>query len=197
MHDTTDEQDHSKLLAAITRQAIDDYIKLQHPKYRKKKYLIEAYHQAIDMFFDNSYRFMFIPNDDGDDMSFLEMLRATLKTEHVKIHKIRDHVIAEALAFWDTKTIKTVDIPETLQINGHVYRIHHTEDVGSYTVDYLEKILTINKLPDSTNEELFVEAVFEILMYHEDIPIKPQHLAQLSKGWFRTLKLNNCFTGSN
>jgi hypothetical protein len=195
MDNMIDEQDLSKLLSAIVRQAMDDYIKLQHPKYRKKKYLTEAFHEAIDMFFDDTYLFGSIPNEDGFDMSFIDMLKTTLKTEHVDINKIRDHVIVEASSFWDTKVIKTVDIPSTLQVNGHVYNIEHTEDSGSYTVDYDEKILTLNRLPDSTNEETFVEAVFEIVLYHESIPMKTNHIDKLSKAWFRTLKLNNCFNG--
>jgi hypothetical protein len=184
MSDIIDEQDFSKLMAAIIRQAIDDYVKLQHPKYRRKKYLVEAYQQAIDMFFDHTYKFLSIPNDYGEDMSLMDMLKAALKTEHVDIEKLREHAIAEAVAFWDTKAIKTVEIPDSLQINGHVYDIRHEDSSTSYVIDFDNKILTLDKLMNTTSD-------------HEDIPIKPKHMAQLAKGWFRTLKLNNCFTGAD
>lgn len=196
MSDVIDHHDFGKLLAAIIRQALDDYIKLQHPKYRKKKYLIEAYEQAVDMFFDDDYRFLAIQNDDGDDMSLRDMVQAALKSNRVDIQKIRDHAINQAVEFWDQKQIKTIEIPESLQINGHVYRVQHHDEPG-YVVDYNNKVLTLNKQPGSENEECLVAAAFEIMLYHEDIAIKKVSLKRMSKAWFRTLKINNCFVGAD
>jgi hypothetical protein len=50
-----DEHDYKRLLRAILVHAMDDYVKLQHPKNRRKKYLREAFSSAVDMFFDSEY----------------------------------------------------------------------------------------------------------------------------------------------
>lgn len=194
--DIIDHHDFGKLLSAIIRQALDDYIKLQHPKYRQKKYLIEAWDQAVDMFFDDEYRFLAIQNDDGDDMSLRDMVKTALKSDRADIQKLRDYAIQEALEFWDNKDIKTLDIPETVQVSGHVYKVRHTED-SNYVIDFTEKILTLDKRPGIHNEERFINAVFEIMMYYEEIPIKKTNMKSMSKAWFRMLKVNNCFTGIN
>lgn len=194
MADVIDHHDFGKLLAAIVRQALDDYIKLQHPKYRKKKYLIEAYDNAVDMFFDDDYRFSAIQNEDGDDMSLRDMVQTALKSDRVEIQKIRDHAIDQAVAFWDKKEIRTVEIPESLQVNGHVYRVQHQPDPG-YKVNYEAKTLFLDKHSGSTQEECFVAATFEIMLHHEDIVLKKNDVKHISKAWFRMLKINNCFTG--
>ena len=55
-----DVKDYRLLLGHIIKQAIDDYIKLQHPKFRQKKYLHETFLDAVDMFFDPEYRFAYL-----------------------------------------------------------------------------------------------------------------------------------------
>ena len=79
---------------------------------------------------------------------------------------------------------------------GHVYRVQHQEK-PEYKIDYDTKVLTLNKHPGTIQEECFVSAVFEIMMYHEDIPVKKANMKRMSKAWFRTLKINNCFTGTD
>jgi len=188
----TDLKDYKTLLLAILRQAIDDYIKLQHPKCRKKKYLTEAFQNAIDMFFDSDYKMLYLRNDDGVDMSVQDMLALLLKRETPDITKLRDYLVKEVMTFWDTKEINVIEIPETLQINGHVYHIYHTDKTPK--INFKNKTIKIDKDSDKTeNQEQFMHQVVEIMLHHEEISLSKEHLKQLSSTWFRTLKLNNCF----
>ena len=41
---------------------------------RRKKYLQEAFDAAVSMFFDESYRFLYIKTTDGKNMSLTDLL---------------------------------------------------------------------------------------------------------------------------
>ena len=51
MNNTKALQDYKKIVAAIIDQSMDEYVKLQHPKYRKKKIHYESFATSIDIFF--------------------------------------------------------------------------------------------------------------------------------------------------
>ena len=61
----TAREDWETLLMAILTQAMNDYVKLQHPKYRKKKYLQDAFDSAVKMLFDDTFEFMYLKNEYG------------------------------------------------------------------------------------------------------------------------------------
>ena len=192
-----DVQDYKKLLTAILQQAIDDYVKLQHPKYRKKKYLQEAYLDAIDMLFDPEYRMLHVNNQYGKPMSLADMVSEVMGKEVSDLEKIKEYVIDQTLEYWDAKYIKTINIPETVQIVGHVFRVENIDgEVDLLSIDYKNKIINLHTdLSKTKKEKLFVDAVVEITFYYSDIGIKRADLEKLKKMWFTTLKLNNCFSG--
>lgn len=192
--DLIDEKDVVVLCTNILRQAIDDYSKLAHPKQRRKKYLEEAYQNAVNMFFDSAYKMIAFKNDDDEDMSLEDFIKRVLESERVDLDRLRDHVINQAVEYWETKDIRTVVIPSSVYVNGHVYQTSHHED--DYKVDYDEKVIYLNRDDsNSENQEGFVAAVHEIVCYHEDITISKQQREQLSRAWFRVLRVNNCFVG--
>lgn len=193
MEEYIDTEDRTKLIIAILKQAMDDYIKLQHPKFRKKKYLLEAFQNAVDMFFDSEYRFLYIQDSDGKDVSVKELLSILLNSNDPEMINMQEHLITEALQFWNSKEINVVDIPDTIQVDGHVYHILHTEE-DDYAVNVFDKSITLNKqASNSENQEQFVMAITELILHHQDIPLSKKNIQQLGKGWFRLLKLNNCF----
>lgn len=195
MSEHIDKGDYKTLLVAILRQAIDDYVKLLHPRYRRKKYLQEAWQDAIDMFFDSNYRMLRLKNEMGEDMSIKDLIAIVLESEQADISQLQNHVIDEAVAFWEDKPVRTIEIPDTVVVNGHVYYIYHTEE-DSCTTDLDEKTVTLNKnSKDSENEERFIQALMELALHHEDITMSKKNVESLSKAWFRILRLNNCFIG--
>ena len=71
---------------------MDDYIKLQHPKNRRKKYLREAFTNAVDMFFDSEYMMLHLQNGDGSFMSLEDFLKEALNTDRIDIEKLKKHL---------------------------------------------------------------------------------------------------------
>jgi hypothetical protein len=193
--DLLDEKDVVVLCTNILRQAIDDYSKLAHPNQRKKKYLEEAYQNAVNMFFDQTYRLIAFKNENDQDMSLEDFVKTILESDRVDLDKLRKHVVDQAIEYWNTKEVNTLIIPSSVYINGHVYQTSHSED-DTYQVDYDEKTIYLNRDDsNSENQEMFVKAVHEIICYHEEIVISKQQRDILARGWFRTLRLNNCFVG--
>ena len=190
-----DPKDYNVLLNAILRQAMDDYVKLQHPKLRRKKYLQEAFDNAVDMFFDSDYRLLYVSDDDGSFMSLPELLKTLMNNNNVDISKMQEHLILEAQSFWETKMVHTLYIPDSFIYDGHVYSITaHSEDIPE--IDFKSKIVKINKVFScSDNQEAFMQVALKIMLYHEEIPMPQAKIDALGKGLFKMMRLNGCFTG--
>ena len=190
-----DTYDWKILLNAILRQAIDDYIKLQHPKFRKKKYLQEAFDSAVDMFFDSDFKFLHVQGPEGNFMSLKDLISSILEDDRLEMEKIKEHVIEEARAFWEIKMVNTLYIPDSFIYDGHVYAVHHSEE-EDVSIDLDAKIICLNKdIKDSENQQRFMEASVKIICYHEDITISQKNISQIGKGIFKMLRINSCFSG--
>jgi len=190
-----DPSQYKSLLNAILKQAMDDYIKLQHPKFRTKKYLQEAFDSAVQLFFDGDFKFLHIENDEGGSMSLKDLVTTLLEDDRADVKKLKEHLVSEATSFWETKLVRTLYIPDSFIYDGHVYMVKHTDDPDPY-VDFDTKEIYINKHNDSENELKFVQISLKVLFYHEEIASTPKKIEQLGKALFRMLKINSCFTGS-
>lgn len=189
-------EDYKNLLMAILSQTMDDYIKLQHPRYRKKKYLQEAFDSAVKMFFDESFELLYFKNDEGDHMSLNDLLSWFISDSNMDLNKLKEHVVSEAKIFWENKLLNVLDIPESFIYDGHVYQTHHTDE-SDYTIDFEAKTITLNKnSEDSLNQENFIAAAIEVLLFHEEIPIKKAYREKLNKAFFRMIRMNSCFLES-
>ncbi len=190
------EEEYRTLLLAIIRQAMDDYIKLQHPKYRRKKYLQEAFDSAIGVFFDSSYRFLYLKNDDGESMSIENLLSHFISSGKMDLETLRNHVITEAKLFWENKLLNVIDIPESFIYDGHVYSTFHTDE-EDYQINYEKKAILLNKdSSNSENQQNFIKAAVEIMLYHEEIPMSKTKIENLGRAFFRMIKVNSCFLES-
>jgi hypothetical protein len=188
-------EEYKVLLHAILRQAMDDYIKLQHPKFRSKKYLQEAFDSAVQLFFDKDFKFLYLRTDEDEEMSLKTLVGGLLEDNRADIQKIKDHVISGARTFWETKLVRTLYIPDSFIYDGHVYSIYHTDNLDP-EIDFEKKEITINKKADSENELQFIQTALKVVFYHEDIASTPKKIDQIGKAVFRMLKINSCFTGS-
>ena len=191
-----DAHDWKILLNAILRQAIDDYVKLQHHKFRKKKYMQEAFDSAVDMFFDSEFKLLHLKNEEGDFMSLKDLISSILEDNRLEMDKMKEHVVTEARAFWETKMVNTIYIPESFIYDGHVYSVLHSEDEERPVIDFDLKTLTLNKkIQDSENQQRFVESAVKIVCYHEDLAISQKNLDKIGNGIFKMLRINSCFSG--
>jgi hypothetical protein len=191
----TAREDWETLLMAILTQAMNDYVKLQHPKYRKKKYLQEAFDSAVKMLFDDTFEFMYLKNEYGDHMSLSDLLSNFISEKNMDLEKLRAHVINDAKIFWENKLLNVLDIPESFIYDGHVYDTIHTDD--DCEIDYLNKKIYIDKENNNSDiQQVFIKAAVEIMLYHEEIPIAKKNIDLLAKAFFRMLKVNSCFLAS-
>lgn len=190
------QRDYKALLLGIVKQSMDEYIKLQHPRYRKKGYLQDAFESSVEMFFDDSFRFLYLKNEDGEMMSLQDLLSMFVSSKNMEIKKIKEHLITESKMYWENKLINVIDIPSALVYDGHVYLIEHSSDTD-YQIDYEAKIISLNMdSNNSDNQQTFVAAASEVMLYHENVPIQKKYIPVLGKALFRLLKMNSCFLES-
>lgn len=188
-------EDFETITRQILRQAIDDYVKLQHPSQRKKKYLKEAWWTAVDLFFDPDFLFDSLTNDQNKPMNLADFIRIAADRENVDLKQLRSYLTRESVKYWDEREMKTVEVPEDVIVDGHVYSVVYRSQVG-YKISYKRKEISLPaEGTTSEKEEEFVRAVTEVIAYHSETKISKKALAEISKGWFRALKVNNCFTG--
>lgn len=191
------EREYKRLLLAILRKGMDDYVKLQHPRYRKKKYLQDAFESSIAMFFDDSYRFLHLKNEDGEEMSLADLLSWFITEKNMDIETLRTHLIQDAKVFWENKLLNAIDIPDSFIYDGHAYSIIHSEVSGDYDIDYEAKEIFLNQDSDnSDNQEIFVHAATEVMLYHEDIRLPKKEIPQLGKAFYKMIRVNSCFIES-
>lgn len=194
-NDYIDPEDYKTIIKAVLRQGMDDYIKLQHPKFRSKKYLQEAFDSSVEMFFNSNYRMLHLLNEYGEPMSLKDMMTTILEDDRVSGKNIQNHLIQESRAFWETKLVRTLYVPESFIYDGHVYSVYGAEDAQN-KVCFAEKEIYINKELGSESELEFVKAAIDIIHYHEDINTAAAGREVIAKSIYRMLKVNSCFTGS-
>jgi hypothetical protein len=191
-----DAYDRKILLNAVLKQAMDDYIKLQHPKFRKKKYMQEAFDSAVEMFFDSSFSFMHLKDENMDSISLKEMISQLMNDDRIDIDNIKEHVINEARAFWEVKLLRTLYIPDSFIFDGHVYSIYHTDDNEDSMIDFDQKTITVNKdVSNSENQQFFMKLCIQVISHHEEYIVPSATLDKLSNSIFKMLRMNSCFTG--
>lgn len=193
--DATEMDDRSKLFYHIIYQALEDYTKLQHPSMRRKRYLEEAFCHANDMFFDETFQFLQITNDDGQHMGFQEML-TELFAHTVPIKRLQEYLVTTAKEHWEGRALNTIKIPENVIMDGHCYVVNQEVDEEPH-IKFDEKIILLDKTQtDSYNQEEFCRLLIQIVCLHEEVPMSKSNMDKLGRGLFRMLRLNDCFTGN-
>ena len=194
-NDYIDPEDYKTIIKAVLRQGMDDYIKLQNPKFRSKKYIQEAFDSSVEMFFNSNYKMLHLLNEYGEPMSLKDMMTTILEDDRVSGKNIQNHLIRESRSFWETKLVRTLYVPDSFIYDGHVYSVYGAEDAEN-KVCFEEKEIYINKELDSETELEFVKATIDIIHYHEDIKTAAAGREVIAKAIYRMLKVNSCFTGS-
>ena len=192
-----DPLDYQYLAQLVFKTAVNDYLHLQHPNKRKRKHNQVAFETACDMFFDDSYLFKHFQDEWGKDITLQQFVGIATDDEYQDLETLREWLIQESLVYWARQDVQTIEIPSEIVIEGHVYHIEH-RTMPETLVDYKTKIIVLNKdSKDSENQERFMEAVMFLLLHHTEIKIPGKTLTSLSKAFFRTLRINSCFTGAS
>jgi len=184
------QEDHRKLMSAILRQTIDDYIKMQHPRYRRRKYEREAFWSARDLLWDDDC-VLNIQDAEGLDMNLSSLCEAASDRDNVDIKNLRKYLIKQSQEYWKEKPVKTVEIPEDVVIEGHAYQVQQAEDTE---IDFENKIILLDKLSPTAEEE-FMRAMVDLTCHHGEIKTSGKARKELGKALYRLLRINSCFTG--
>lgn len=174
-------QDYKKIIAAIIEQSMDEYVKLQHPKYRKKKTNYESFSTAIDIFFLNDYKFLYFVQHDGSYMNTKDLLSLILNSANPDLNTMRDHLIQTAYTYWESKYMKTINIPDCFCFKGHVYIVQHTKNKPY--VDHKDKTINMDRKQTLENEKIFLNLSLEIVNF-----LFPD--LTLSETFYEILKMN-------
>ena len=179
-------------MSAVLRQAMDDYVKMQHPKYRRRKYEKEAFWSARDLLWDDGC-VLHIKDEEGGAMTLRALAQAAADRENVDLDRLHTYLLEYSRTYWEQKDVKTLEIPEDVVIEGHTYRVEHADELE---IDYDNKVLSINK-KSPTAEEDFVRAMMDLVCHHGEIRTSAKARRELGKGVYRLLRINSCFTGEN
>lgn len=184
------QEDHRKLMSAILRQTIDDYIKMQHPRYRQRKYEREAFWSARDLLWDNEYA-LDIQDAEGLNMNLSSLCEAAADRDNVSIKSLRKYLIQQSQEYWEEKPVKTLEIPEDVVIEGHAYQVRQADTTE---IDFENKIISMDKLSPIAEEE-FMRAMVDLTCHHGEIKTSGKARKELGKALYRLLRINSCFTG--
>lgn len=189
---SNDKSEYKAIVKAIIDNALVDYVKLQHPNNRKKKFLQNAYINSIALLFDNSFKFDFSSQYTGDLLKLDEALAMLMDGQLASIPKTRQHVISETVEYWTEKHFQDLIIPKTVNVCGYVYFIRYLEVEKSY-VDK-EKFLIVLIKNSKDNDRYFVKHVLDLILYQVNIEINKSEALELQKYIYLFLKINGCFS---
>lgn len=184
--------DMKKLKLAILNQSIQDYIKLQHPKYRSKKYLEESFIYSVNMFFDPCYSFLYFFNEEGEHESTLEFISSTTNTSITSLQPMKDYLKEQSILYWDNKKMKTFTIPPYLVYNGLIYNILMSESDNKIKIDYEKNEIFFDK-KDKEAEKIFIEAFIQIVQKEQNLKLSDKDKNILVKSIHDLLKMNNLY----
>ena len=182
-------EDYKKILQLIVDFGKTDYVKLQHPRNRDKKYLEETFLTCVDMFFNNEFRFMHFHNDDESKMSLNNLLSASIGNLPASNMLMRKHLVDESIRYWWEKNFYNLVIPKIVCFSGDVYFVIKAK---KYSLCFEEKIIYL-PVNNKQADRFFSQACLEILLKKSDIALDQDKKDSLNKNFYLFLKVNNCF----
>lgn len=185
-------EDLRKIAVAVFGQTIDDYIRLQLPSSRRKKYIHESYLEAVEMFWDPHYRLGSFLNEEGQPMSLEEFLLMATDRLNLDLEALYPFLIAKSKEYWSDKMNYEMKIPDVLVICEVPYHTEHTLDEG-YTVSYEDRVISLDKY--SSNEAFinFFTAILEIICFHQELRVSVAARKELGRYFYETLNRSEGF----
>ena len=190
--DPVEPKDLNKLAQQVFRQSLEDYLHLQHPSVRTKKYVHEAFLSAVDMFWDPDYSLDSFSDENNEPMGIIDFMKLSADRENLDIEALQKFLIVESEKYWKDKMINTVTIPDIMMICSVPYDVSHIADAG-FRIDYENRVLFINRKPNEINNQEFMAALIEIICYHHDLRISKVNQKVLGIAMYEILKINNSF----
>lgn len=182
--------DYKTLVQAVIENAITDYIKLQHPQNRNKKYLKEGFSSAVEMFFTDDYEFKsFLSFETELPLTTKDLISIMIGSSSSSLEKTKDYMITESMKYWWEKNFHDLKIPSKIVIAGRVWFVHNS---SSLKVDYNKNHIYI-PIKKQFSDRLLVSAYLKVMLRESDIVITEKQEADLHKLFYLFLKVNNAF----
>lgn len=184
------DEDYKRIVKAVIDSSITDYVKLAHPKNRNKRYLEQTFLNAIEVFFDDSYKFeAFVSIVDQSPLSTKDLISIMISNSGVSMDKTRQHVINESIKYWWEKNFNDISIPSSINIFGKVYFIHNasTEHID---LDKNKIFLPIKK---TGSDRIFFKLCLKVILIESGIQLEEETFNKLHKVFYLFLKINNAF----
>lgn len=187
---SSDNSEYKNLIKAIIDNATIDYIKLQHPNNRKKKYLQDAYINSIALFFDPTYTFSLFKNNDGEFLMLYDALKIISDGTKIDIQRFKDHLLNETIKYWNEKHFQNLTIPNSINVNGVVYFIKYGTESK---IDYENQLIYLEK-NSKTNDRDFVKYILILIFNKCNIELDNRTFQEFQKYMYFFLKVNACFS---
>lgn len=180
--------DYIKIIRAVIDNAMTTYIKLQHPLNRHRKDSMSSYLEAVDMFFDKTFRFEHFKNESGNHMTTKELLSKSIDNQPVNMKKAQTHVVEQSIEYWWEKHFHDFKVPETFVIAGKLWKIKNSPQNKSIDTD---NCIIYMPTKDLNADRIYIQLVLQILCYESGIEI--QEFEKFHKYFYLFLKVNNAF----
>lgn len=193
--DPIDPEDLRKLAVQVFRQALEDYIHLQHPLSRSKKHSREAFSSAVDMFWSPDYHLDYFLDENEMPMALEDFLKLASDRSNLDIESFREYLQAQSKEYWRDKFVNTILIPDIVIVCETPYEIQQIDITAkeTYMVDYEKRIIYLDKTLSEANNMRFVTALIEVVCFHEDLRVAKATQKILGQRFYEILKMNNSF----
>ena len=182
--------DYKNLIKAVVENAVVDYVKLQHPKNRLKKYLKEAFQSAEQMFFDPEYTFeAFYSQDTQKYLNTKDLISIMIDSSNVSLEKTKQHVIDKSIEYWWEKNFHDFKVPSKFTLVGKVWHVHNAQ---LQKIDY-ENLRVYLPLKKAGVDRLYIKSVLSILLQELNIDLSESDFNNLYKFLYLFLKINDAF----
>lgn len=186
-------ENYRNIIRAVIENAMSDYIKLQHPANRKKKYLQESLIVATAMFFDKSFRFTIFTNSDGSKMSLQDALEFSMgRTPSIQF-KFINNLLKEMESYWWEKHFQNIKIPNDVSICGKLYFIKLKPETECNTDYNNENLLIFLNKDDKFKDRKLINTILKIIVELNNINIEEEDFEKLSKSLYLLIKVNGGF----
>jgi len=189
-------ENYKSLIKAVIENAMSDYVKLQHPANRRKKYLQESLIVASAMFFDSSFRFTIFVNNDGSKMSIQDALFFSMNFPTNSYNKFINNLLNDMELYWYDKHFQNIKIPNEVSICGRLYFINLIENLNNTICDKEKLLISLDKNNRAKDRE-FINSCLKIIVDTNEIKISKDDFKKLSKALYLFIKINGGFTTEN
>jgi hypothetical protein len=188
--DETLRDDYQLLAEKVLWQAMLDYVRLQHPAHRDRRYLLEAFMDSADMFFDPDYIVGEFVDDDNLPVDLEGFLKIATDRDRTDIPGLHRYLRESSLEHWKPEEKEIlIKIPPIITIKSTPWYTEHQEKDG-HQIDFDERVIYVNKKTAQGQRE-FVEAILNIIWDFLEMKISAKSRKEFSELLYETLVIND------